>query len=145
MKKLVLTLAIAVSTLCAFAREVNVSDKVLKAFNTEFTAAKEVEWSISKDFYKASFIYNGNYVYAFYGMDDELVAVTRNISPSDLPINLQTSIKKSYASYWVSDLFELNNETGTSYYITLENADTKLVLKSEAGAAWNSYKKISKS
>ncbi|MBK8953697.1 MAG: hypothetical protein IPM85_17145 [Chitinophagaceae bacterium] len=145
MKKLVLTLAVAVSTMCAFAREVNVSEKVLKAFNTEFTAAKEVEWSINKDFYKASFVYNGNYVYAFYNMEDELIAVTRNISPAGLPMNLQTSIKKNYSDYWVSDLFELNNEDGTAYYITLENADTKLVLRSQAGAAWGNYKKVNKS
>ena len=33
-------------------------------------------------------------------------------------------------SYWVSDLVEVSKSDGTYYYITLENADTQLVLKS---------------
>jgi hypothetical protein len=33
---------------------------------------------------------------------------------------------------------------GTSYYITLENADTKIVLKTSGGSEWNIYQKIRK-
>lgn len=148
MKKMMLTLAIAVCTLSlsAFAGEVrNVSEKVLKAFNAEFNTAKEVEWTVGSDYYMASFRYNDNYVYAYYSEEGELLGLSRNISPVDLPLNLQTSLKKEYTSYWVSDLLEVAKSESTSYYITLENADTKIVLKASGGNGWSQYKKVKKS
>ena len=45
MKKIIVTLAIALSTLSSFAGEVKVSSKVLDAFKTEFASAKEVIWT----------------------------------------------------------------------------------------------------
>jgi hypothetical protein len=47
MKKMIMTLAIAISTLSAFAGEENVTPKVLDAFKTKFKTAKEVEWTAS--------------------------------------------------------------------------------------------------
>lgn len=146
MKKLVLMLAVITSTfLCAAAREVNVSEKVKKSFTAEFAAAQDVVWTTTSNYYRASFLYNGSYVNAYYSIDEDLVAVTRNISPADLPVSLQAAVKKNYSTYWVSDLFEISNAEGTSYYITLENAETTTILKSIAGGAWTNYKKIHKS
>ena len=144
MKKILLMLAIAISSVTAFASETNVNTKVLNAFSREFAGAKDVKWATNETFYKAAFVYNGHYVYAFYQLDGELMAVTRNISSLDLPLNLQTSLKKDHAGYWISDLFEISNTDGTNYYITLENADSKVVMKSTSGGAWNVYKKSAK-
>lgn len=144
MKKMMLTLAIAVSTLGAFAREANVSEKVLKAFTTEFTTAKDVEWTIGSNYYMASFLYNEKYVYAYYNEEGELLGLRRNMSSADLPLNLQTSLKKEYTGYWVSDLIEVSKTEGTVYYITLEKGDTKLVLKASGGNSWSHYKKVKK-
>jgi hypothetical protein len=145
MKKMMLTLAIAVSTLGAFAREANVSEKVLKAFNTEFNTAKDVEWTVGNDYYMASFQYNEKYVYAYYSTEGELLGLSRNLSPADLPLNLQTSLRKEYSSFWISDLLEVAKSESTSYYITLENADTKIILKATDGTGWSQYKKVKKS
>jgi hypothetical protein len=41
-------------------------------------------------------------------------------------------------------LFEVAKNGETSYYVTLENADTKVVLKAQAGNDWSSYKKVKK-
>lgn len=144
MKKMIVTLAIAVSTLSAFATDTNVSEKVLNAFKTEFTTAKEVEWTTTGNYYKATFTYNEKHVFAYYNMDGELLGLTRYISPLDLPVNLQSNIRNNYSKYWITDLFEVAKSEGTSYYITLENADTKLVLKSSGGAAWSTFQKIKK-
>jgi hypothetical protein len=144
MKKMILTLAIIVSTFSAFAGEVKVSEKVLNNFNAEFSAAKEVEWTVANNYYMASFVYNEQYVFAYYNIEGELIGMTRNILQSDLPLTLQKDLKVGYTNYWISDLFEVSKKDGTSYYITLENAETKLVLKS-SGGSWNNYKKIKKS
>ena len=144
MKKIIITLAIAISTLSAFASEVNVSSRVLNSFKTEFSAAKDVKWTSGNNFYKASFLFNNQYVFAFYNLDGELLGMTRYISSLDMPISLQTSLKKSYADYWISDLFEVSNHDGTNYYITVENADSKVILKSLDGNDWSVYQKLTK-
>ena len=144
MKKIILMLAVTISSLAAFAGEENVDTKVLNAFNREFNNAKDVKWTANKTFYKVSFVYNDQYVYAFYKLDGELMAITRNISSLDLPIKLQTGLKKGYEGYWISDLFEISNAEGTKYYITMEKADSKIVLKSTSDGSWNVFKKSTK-
>ena len=144
MKKIIIMLAVTISSLAAFASEENVDKKVLNAFSQEFAGAKDVKWTSNETFYKVSFVYNSQYVYAFYQLDGELLAMTRNITSLDLPISLQTSLKKGYEGYWISDLFEISNNEGTKYYITMENADSKLVLKSTNAGDWASFKKSAK-
>lgn len=140
MKKMIIAAALFVS-LSAFANEKKISPKVLNAFNTEFTSAQEVQWTVTNDYYKASFDMNGVKVNAFYNVDGELMGLTRNISTAQLPVSLQAGLKKNYSNYWISDLFEVANNNGTSYYVTLENGDKKIVLSSANGSDWSTYKK----
>ena len=144
MKKIIIMLAITISSLAVFAGEVNVNSKVLNSFSREFAGAKDVKWTTNETYSKASFVYNGQYVYAFYQLDGELMAMTRNISSLDLPIKLQSGLKKGYEGYWISDLFEISSSDGTSYYITMENANSKIVLKSTIDGSWKSFKKSAK-
>ena len=122
----------------------NIAPQVVKAFETTFTDAKDIVWTINSNFYKVDFILNGQAVTAFYNQEGELTAVTRNISSLQLPFMLQTEIKKDYSSYWITNLFELSNENGTEYYITLEDANNKVVLKSIENAEWSTYSKTKK-
>jgi hypothetical protein len=145
MKKMILTLAIAISSFAAFAGEENVSKKVLDAFKTEFKAVKDVEWTAESDYYKASFVYNDKHLFAYYNTDGDLLGLTRYISPVDLPLNLQISLNKKSNGYWISDLFEVAKNGTTSYYITLENADSKMVLRSVGGSDWEEFKTVKKS
>ena len=141
MKKMILSLAIALTTLSAFAAgEENVNQKVLDAFKNEFNTVREVEWAAGADYYRAAFVYNEKYVFAYYSTEGDLLGITRYISPADLPMNLQISLKKKYSSYWISDLFEVAKNETTSYYITVEDADTKIVLKSTGGSDWSVFK-----
>jgi len=66
------------------------------------------------------------------------MAVTRNIVSSQLPVNLLTNLKKYYSTTWITDLFELSSENQDCYYITLENADSKVTLRSN-GDSWEFY------
>jgi hypothetical protein len=144
MKKVLITLAIAISSLVSFAGEENVSKDVLNSFNKEFNGAKDVRWTTGSDFYKAVFVLNDQYITAFYNKDGEFLGMTRNISSLNLPLKLQSKIRSEYAEYWISDLFELSDNDGTHYYITVENADSKLLLKSSDNTEWNIFKKMTK-
>ena len=146
MKRIVITLTVLFSlvSLSSFAKEEKVNARVLESFQSSFKNATEVDWTVSENFYKADFSLNGQYVAAYYDDAGQLIALTRNISSTQLPISLQTSLKKDHEAYWISDLFEVANEQGTTYYVTLENADTKMVLKS-SGTNWTTYQKQRKS
>ena len=141
---MLLTLAIAVSALSAFAGEEKVTSTVLNAFNNEFTTAKEVEWTAGNNYFKATFKYNNMYVFAFYSTEGELLGLTHYLSPVDLPMSLQNNIQKEYKDYWISDLFEMVKDGTTSYYITLEKADKTIILHSSGGNEWSLVKKIKK-
>ena len=128
----------------SFAAKDDVAPIVLQSFQQAFNNAKEVSWTATSNFYKADFALNGQYVSAFYDGLGELVAMTRNITSFQLPIYLQANLKKDYTAYWITDLFEVTNEDGTTYYATLENADTKVVLKSASASKWSTFQKNSK-
>ncbi|HWI89715.1 MAG TPA: hypothetical protein VNT20_00515 [Flavisolibacter sp.] len=147
MKRLLLTLTIALSfiSFSSFANNTEeVSPSAIKSFNSSFKNATEVYWTINQNYYKVNFALNGQYVSAFYDADGKMIALTRNISSLQLPIALQADLKKSYDAYWISDVMETATEDGTSYYITLETADTQVILKS-SGDSWSTFKKQRKS
>lgn len=123
--------------------DIKVSAAVVASFNSAFKNAADVKWNTAGAFYKADFTVNSQYVTAYYDAAATLIAVTRNVNSFQLPITLQTKLKASYEAYWISDLFELSDESGVSYYVTVENADGKVTLKS-TGNEWTVFKKQSK-
>ena len=144
MKKILVLAAITFSTMCAFATDPGVDPKVLESFKTEFATAKEVSWTTAPDFYKAEFTFNSQHVSAYYSKEGELIGLSRYITSLDLPLGLQAGLKKTYGDYWISDLIEVTKSNSTTYYITVEDADTQLVLKAEAGQDWSMFKKVKK-
>lgn len=87
---------------------------------------------------------NEQRVFAYYDIEGHLISVARYISSFQLPVNLFSDLKNDYSKYWVSDLFEVSNSEGLHYYITLETADTKLILRSGNGGDWSTYSKNKK-
>ena len=146
MKKRILLLSIVLVSFTAFSfaadAPVSVSKNIVISFNKEFTNAHDVKWESHADFIKAEFSINDIVLYAYYNQSGDLIAVSRNISPNQLPLVLLTSLKKQFSSgYWVSDLFEIETEAGTSYYATFESADQTIVLKSDGISGWNTFQK----
>lgn len=122
-----------------------VSPNALKSFENTFTNATEAAWTITANFYKVQFLLNGQTLTAFYNEDGKLMGVSRNISSLQLPIILQTQLKKEFAKYWITELFEMSTDNGAEYYLTMEDADTKTILKSSiASTSWMVYKKFKK-
>lgn len=121
-----------------------VSPKVLASFKSEFSNAKEVEWETGNNYFKASFSLNEQKVFAYYDIEGHLISVARYISSFQLPVHLFSNVKNEYSNYWVSDLFEVSNSEGLHYYITLETADSKLILRSSNGGDWSTHSKNKK-
>ena len=145
MKKILLVLGlVATMGVCSAYPSERVSQKVLTSFKTEFTNAKDVEWDTGSNYFRATFTMNDQRVFAFYNVEGELLSVARYISSIQLPINLFSDLKNNYSKYWISDLFEVSNSEGLHYYVTLETADSKLVIHSVNGGSWSTYSKNKK-
>ena len=145
MKKLALLIAIVVTTQLSFANDAPATaSPVVKTFNRNFYSATEVEWQHAEAYEKVSFLLDKQFMNAYYSPDGELIAVTRNIISDQLPLKLLLELKKNYSGLWISELIEVVNGSKDDYYITLENADEKLILKSKVNKSWKLYQKIVK-
>ncbi len=144
-KMLILALVLVSITGFSFAADVpSINNNVLVSFNREFSSAQDVKWETNKNFIKVSFSMNHMMLFAYYSTNGELLAISRFISPDQLPLQLSTTLKKEYANYWISDLFEIHNDNGTAYYITIENETQKKVLMSSDSSFWTTYLVIDK-
>jgi hypothetical protein len=147
MKKL-LTAAVLSSVLlvnAAFAnKNENVNIQVETAFKQEFVQAKDVSWQKTNAYYKATFKLNGETVNAYYTEAGEMLGIIHNILSTQLPINLQTSLKKEYENYWITELFEFSRPDSNGYFITIQNADQVITLQSTNGSSWYTYSKSKK-
>jgi hypothetical protein len=155
MKKRILLLSIALVSFTAFSfaavtptttslAPASISKNVINSFNREFANASNIQWEVKENFVKVQFNVNDMVLFAYFNKGGELIAVTRFISPNQLPLELLTSLKKTNSNYWVSDLFEIQTESGTSYFATVENADQIVVLKSEGINGWQTFQKEKK-
>lgn len=147
MKKSILSLALmlTIGLTSIFANNAEgVNQKVISSFKKEFSNAKDVKWENGKEYVKATFTLNGQILFAYYSENGEMLAMTRNITSSQLPINLLNDLKKDYNSFWITDLFEMAAGNETAYYVTLESTDSIIVLKSSDASNWEQFKKEKK-
>ncbi|MEP7278968.1 MAG: hypothetical protein ABI813_10020, partial [Bacteroidota bacterium] len=108
----------------AFAnKQDDVNIKVEASFKAAFAQAKNVRWQKTNEYYKAVFTINNQPVNAYFTPEGDLMGIIHNMLSTQLPINLQISLKKDYDGYWITDLFEFARPDSNGYFITLQNAD----------------------
>lgn len=140
MKKIITLLAMMIiMTSSVFAGKERPGDEILDSFNNKFSGVKDITWVTAGKYYKAAFTYNGSRMFACYSAGGELLGVIRYISPAQLPYYLQDRLKQKSNGYWIANLVELSTGNGFSYYIVLQNADKRIVLKSGNGNNWKTY------
>jgi hypothetical protein len=149
MNKRILSIAIVLMMgLGAFAAkndETDVNQLAVRSFHKEFITARNIKWEQKVGYVKVEFTMNEQVLFAYYNNDGELTAIVRNIISDQLPISLLTSLKNDYTGYWISELFEIASNDQTTYYVSLENADRKIVLRSNGIDRWEVYSKTKKS
>jgi len=147
-KKSILSIAavllMGLSVFAAKNDERDINQSIVKSFHKEFINAKNIKWEQKIGYVKVEFTLNDQVLFAYYDNDGKLTAIVRNIVSDQLPISLLTSLKKEYTGYWISELFELAADDQTTYYVTLENADKKIVLRSSGLDEWDVYSKTRK-
>jgi len=146
MKKRILIFALLLTGISySFANTTDgINKKAVASFNKDFSNARDTKWESKTGFVLATFSIQNEVMFAYYSTDGELIAVARNILSDKLPISKLLSLKKDYADYWITNLFEVSSNGETSYYASIENADEKLVLKSFDQGSWDVHSRVEK-
>jgi hypothetical protein len=111
----------------------NVSPVVQAAFEKNFSGATNVSWERLDDFYFASFDLVTKKNSAAYNENGELVATSRIIDLSQLPLSVSAAINDRYNGYTVAKVVnEFYFEGQTSYYVYVDNSKQALKLKCSA-------------
>ena len=150
MKRTITTLALTAALLLTlgvgsgFARTTTSGGHNTNAYlHRDFQQAVVLDTKTGADYTRFTFKLDGTVMSAYYSTNGELLAITRNITSAQLPMPLLMQVKSDYANFWISDLFELNANGESNYYITLENADKKITLRSD-DSNWEVYSKSTK-
>jgi hypothetical protein len=144
MKQFLIIIAFLTASFSLHAEEVvTVSPNVLKSFEKTFVNASEVNWVSNDDISIAEFKFNNQYITAYYSNTGNLLGLRKNLLSTQLPVLLGASLKEQYCGYWITDLMEYGNQGETAYYVTLENANTRIILKSSLNT-WSLFHKSDK-
>jgi len=146
-KKLVFAFALllTVGITSSFAATTNDKTDVIKAsFKKDFQKAELMNLEASPNYTRLTFKMNDMILFAFYSDNGDLLAVTRNIRSTQLPIQLLLDLKRDYANYWITDLFEFNGDGTNSYYVTVENSDSVITLRATGSDNWQIYNRKNK-
>jgi predicted lipoprotein with Yx(FWY)xxD motif len=121
-----------------------VPESVVSAFSHNFYQARDAKWEKRDNYYKVTFNQAGGTLFAFYSEDNDFMGVANYMYTDRLPPSLISDLKKNYGDYWITDLFKYSTNEGIGYFITVENGDQKIMLRSDGRQKWQSYKKIKK-
>lgn len=149
MKKLIaiLTIAAVLSSSALFARDATVNNKkVMESFKKEFVGASDVSWytTENKSKYVAKFTMRESKVTAHFDREGNLLATSRYITDSELPLNVITRLMKKFPDQRIHNVVEYEADGNTTYVITLESESHWTVLKAESGGSLSTLKKLRK-
>ena len=124
----------AIATTCfaasAFAGGDESNAKAMSNLKKEYSDAKNVQWSVTSDYIKATFRWNNQDLIVFYTKDGETFAESRLITPDNLPLKAQQYLEKKYGDYRIAEAIEYTSEqNGLSYYVSVTKGNTKKILE----------------
>ena len=149
MKKLItLVLILTVALVNVQAKEIfPVSESIKRSFLKEFTTANDVAWSFVNDgdLYKATFLFDGKELNAYFSKEGHFVGTSRYISRQQVPVVVIQQLDKQYSDYVVRTIIEYASKDQTSYFITIEGKKSARMIKASPSGDFTYVKKIKKS
>jgi hypothetical protein len=119
-----------------------IPQSVVSEFSHNFYLARNAKWEKIDNYYEVTFSQFGATLFAFYSEDSEFMGFASYILSDKLPVSLASDLKTKYGNYWISDLFRYSINEKPGYCVTIENGDQKIMLKSDDGQKWHTYKSL---
>jgi hypothetical protein len=149
MKKLILLMSAALmlsaNVLFASAYETSVNNRIKNTFNESFAGAKEVKWYTDDNkTFTAKFTMSNSKVTAFFNDDGTLLATSRYLGTDQLPLNVTNKLIKKYPGTNIYCVVEYTAGDNTVYFVTLEDAESWIVVKTERSGNMSTYSHLKK-
>lgn len=95
---------------------------VSAAFSKEFSAASNVQWTVTKDIYQSRFEQGDEKLIAYFNQDGTLVATARKIQLSQAPTLVRKSIsvlQDQYEAASPAEMYEISEANDTQYFVNV--------------------------
>lgn len=145
MKPIFFAILMMISFFAQTSRAANpeLTSTVVRAFETYFSDAENVQWSPAGNLMKVTFTVQDHNRFAFYNAQGELVVTGKYMTVTQLPKSAQKRLAEAAKGYKVTEVFEIDDEQNSKYYATIDNGTEEKILVS-SGAKWGTFKKTVK-
>jgi len=122
MKKVLVFACACFITASLLAKDINVSEKALKAFETTFTDAQNVVWTNTDNVYNVKFTQDGAATSVNYDEQGNFISSRRYYQNAKLPIDIQCKLQRQFSGKTVYGVTEIAVADNVYYFIKLEDA-----------------------
>lgn len=146
-KTLFSTLLMMVLSVVAFAKNDKEDDKekgkkaTVSYHAHDLVGAKDVIWSKTGKFQKASFIKDGARMTAFYNWQNELIATTQIVDVTELPAKAIGNLVKYFPDNKMGEIVRYKNDE-TVYFVNLTNEKEDFIVKVDGSNNVSYFKRL---
>lgn len=129
MKKLFVFLTAVILTASSWASPIE-NEKIIAAFEKEFTGATDVQWSSGKDdVFLATFLMNNEKMRAWFNEEGDVVAIQRSVNPNQMTYLSVKTVMTLAAQQTILSIAEVNKDGDMYYLVNTENDKYKSLYK----------------
>ncbi len=110
---------------------IKVNEKILKAFNETFAAAKDISWHEYTDYSQANFKINTIQVRAQYSEDGQLIRTIRYYTESELLPNIVANLRKRYPGKEITGVTESTSNDEVSFVVNIKDDNHWYIVKAD--------------
>jgi hypothetical protein len=122
-----------------------INEKLIRAFQTAFPLAEQVDWNEQGDHYFVHFKEHEVLSEIEYDHDGNFIASERYYKSADLlPLHLAWELRRKFANKTVYGVTETNTETETYYYVKLQDNKEWITVKGSSDGSVQVIEKLNK-
>jgi hypothetical protein len=125
-----------------------VTYSVENQFDSEFSNAKEVAWTVTSNVQKATFTVDGVAMTAFYSLQNDFLGVTTDVDYSEVANKAKVEIADQYKGYTVGEVIKLETPDtdssfdSTVYFVDLKNDAKEVLVRVTPSASVYFFKQV---
>ncbi|MES2332547.1 MAG: hypothetical protein V4539_23270 [Bacteroidota bacterium] len=140
MKKFLIACLIVVSfaTTASASNNANISGKAMAHLEANYSAAKNVSWTVSDNFEKASFTVGNEKVDVYYNEDGDLLGSTKTMAFDKLPKSALEILTSEYTfpDYELTDCIEYTDaDNNKNYFVSFDINNERVVVSVSTGGS----------
>jgi hypothetical protein len=125
-----------------------VSAFVQNEFDSDFSGATNVVWTITENSQKASFLMDGVAMTAFYNLQGDFLGTTQYVTYRNITAKAKKQIAADYAGYDVNGVIRMNTNDTTSgfdqtiYFVDLKKDNAEVLVRVDSSSNVYFFKQV---